>query len=193
MKKLFRFIVVSGILAFLFYCGVVTIDPSKWESAKDLLNEGKETVSQMIADTKYNGPYEVEKVVDGDTIVIALGVDSVKVRLIGVDTPESVSSDVTENCPEGFEASEFMKNLLAGKSVYLEYDEDMKDPYDRTLAYVYIKENGKHVMVNRILLEEGMACTMTIEPNTKYADEFKAIEKNAKLKKIGFWDGYVFD
>lgn len=133
-----------------------------------------------------NGPYAVEYVKDGDTIVCNIDGESVTVRFIGVDTPESVHSDQSKNCEEGKEASEYTGNLLENKEVYLEYDASVYDRYGRVLAYVYLDD----VMVNSLLLEKGYARTMVVEPNTKYAEEFGRIEETAKKKKEGFWDGY---
>lgn len=192
MKKLIRFALIGGLLWFLFYCGVFAFNAENLDGIEDSFNEIKGKIEQVFDKKDLTGPYSVEKVIDGDTISIYIGVDEVKVRMIGIDTPESVSSDVSKNCEEGFIASEYTKSLLSNQSVYLEYDKEIKDKYDRTLAYVYLKQDGELVMVNRLLLEEGMAKTMTIEPNTKYAEEFKEIETEAKLNKTGFWSGSVF-
>ena len=130
------------------------------------------------------GPYKVTKIVDGDTIDVSINKRTVRVRLIGVDTPESVHPDKSMNTPEGKEASKYTKSLLKGKKVYLEYDVTNEDTYGRTLAYVYL-ENG--TMVNRLLLEKGMARVYTVQPNSKYADEFYEAQVTAREHKVGFW------
>lgn len=132
-----------------------------------------------------HGPYEVINVVDGDTIKVKTGTSEVKVRMIGIDTPESVHADETRNTEEGKIASERTKELLEGEKVYLEYDLDPEDDYGRTLAYVYL--DNKKTMVQEILLEEGYARMMTIQPNSKYVDEFYLIERKAMKDKNGFW------
>src|SRR4030066_595806 len=79
------------------------------------------------------------RVIDGDTIVVTIGGQEEKVRLIGVDTPETVHP----NKPVeyfGKEASEFTRRMVEGKQVSLEYDWQRKDKYGRTLAYVYLKD-----------------------------------------------------
>ena len=111
------------------------------------------------------GPYTVVRVVDGDTLVVDINGTDTKVRPIGVDTPELVHTNASKNVPEGTTASDYTKNLLTGKNVYLEYDAGPTDKYGRTLAYVYTEDG---VMVNDLLLEEGMAKMMTIQPNVKY-------------------------
>lgn len=134
-----------------------------------------------------NELYKVEYVKDGDTIVCNIDGESVTVRMIGIDTPESVHSDETKNVPQGDTASAYTKSLLEGKKVYLEYDIDKTDDYGRTLAYVYLEDN---TMVNSLLLEKGYAETMMIAPNVKYALKFSGIEAEAKKNNVGFWDGY---
>ena len=122
----------------------------------------------------------VNRVIDGDTIELS---DGTTVRMIGVDTPESVHPDQSRNSREGKTASEWTHNLLSGEKVRLEYDKERTDKYGRTLAYVYYKDE----MVNEMLLKKGFAKTMIIEPNIKYADRFKRLEKQAKQDKAGFW------
>ncbi|MEG1096641.1 MAG: thermonuclease family protein, partial [Clostridiales bacterium] len=114
---------------------------------------------------EFEGAYEVTRVVDGDTIVVNIDNIDTVVRMIGIDTPESVHPNKDKNTAAGITASDFTKELLDGESVYLEYDKQRKDKYNRDLAYVY--HNDK--MVNEILLEEGYAVTMEIPPNTAHA------------------------
>lgn len=135
--------------------------------------------------------YDVVRVVDGDTIVVSVESEEVKVRLIGVDTPESVHEDETKNTAEGKEASEWTANLLTGKQVYLEYDVENEDNYGRTLAYVYL-DDGK-TMVNRLLLENGLAQVMTVQTNSKYADEFYDLQVVAREAGKGFWGTGFFE
>lgn len=135
--------------------------------------------------------YDVVRVVDGDTIVVSVEGKEVKVRLIGVDTPESVHEDETKNTAEGKEASEWTTNLLTGKQVYLEYDVENEDNYGRTLAYVYLDDGI--TMVNRLLLENGLAQVMTVQPNSKYADEFYDLQVVAREAGKGFWGTGFFE
>lgn len=129
---------------------------------------------------------EILRVVDGDTYEIFIG-GREKVRLIGVDTPESLAPQKERNVKEGRVASDFAKELLEGKFVQVEYDVQERDRYGRVLAYLYI--DGK--MINEILLEEGMAQTATYPPNIKYADRFREIERAARESGKGFWkDGF---
>jgi len=136
------------------------------------------------------GPYKVERVVDGDTIVVRIDNSKVKVRLIGINTPESVHSDETKNTKEGVEASDYLKSIITEK-VYLEYDVEPVDQYGRTMAYVYL-DDGK-TMIERVMLAEGLATTMTVQPNSKYADELYNIQVEARESGTGFWGTGFFN
>lgn len=122
----------------------------------------------------------VIRVVDGDTIVVNYNGIEEKVRLIGVDTPESVHPDSSKNGEAGLAASEYTKNRLEGQEVELEFDVQQRDMYGRLLAYVYI--DG--VMFNKTLLEEGIANLATYPPNVKYVDEFTAIVASRNETRI---------
>lgn len=136
--------------------------------------------------------YDVVSVVDGDTIVVDLDGVSTTVRLIGVDTPESVHSDESKNTDEGILAAEWTTELLDGNKVCLEYDVEREDDYGRVLAYVYIDDDGDQEMVNKLLLEKGMAMIMTVQPNSKYAEDFYDLQLKARNEKKGFWETGFF-
>lgn len=119
------------------------------------------------------GQYKVLRVVDGDTFVIDYNGTEEKVRLIGIDTPESVHPDADKNSAAGITASDYTKSLLKGKSVSLEFDVQQRDKYGRMLVYAYV--DG--YMLNKKLLEDGYAVVATYPPNVKYVDEFKAVSK----------------
>ena len=136
----------------------------------------------------------VVRVVDGDTYVVNLDGEETKVRLIGVDTPESVASqeylDRTgkENTEFGKDVSDYMKGILTeGSILYLEFDVDKYDKYDRVLAYAYF-EDGE--MVQEHLLKKGFARVMTIEPNVAHSERFVELEQEAMNQGVGMWEGY---
>ena len=143
------------------------------------------------------------RVVDGDTIILSMNNEEKIVRLIGVDTPESVHPNESRNTQEGRQASKRLSEILDNKEVYIEYDVDKEDDYGRTLAYVYlideeVSEKGKTkqtiTMVNEVLLKEGIATTLTIQPNSRYANEFYALQVAAREGKVGFWGtGFFFE
>ena len=128
--------------------------------------------------------YEVIRVVDGDTFVIEYEGAQEKVRLIGVDTPESVHPNKEKNTEFGNEVSSYSKEQLTGKKVALEFDVEKRDKYGRLLAYVYL--DGQ--MYNKILLEKGYAKIATYPPNVKYVDDFTKIQKQAREDKQGLWE-----
>jgi endonuclease YncB( thermonuclease family) len=121
----------------------------------------------------------LERVVDGDTIIVRdPGGNRLRVRLTGIDAPESVAEDESRNTEEGKAASEFLKELLKDtKTVFLEYDAERTDQYNRTLAYVWVRHEDTYVMVNEIILAAGHAKPVYIKPNLKYADDFRKYEK----------------
>jgi len=137
----------------------------------------------------------VAKVVDGDTLrVIYDGTEEeVKVRLIGVNTPESVAPETyrTENTAEGKKVSELVKEKIqAGDTLYLEYDTSETDRYGRVLAYVYFSDG---IMMQEWLLENGYAEVYTLEPDTRYAEHFEELEQQAKEQNIGIWNADFTD
>lgn len=141
----------------------------------------------LAADGKKPAEYKVVRVVDGDTIVIDLDGTPTKVRLIGLDTPETVDPRKPVQA-FGKEASAFTKKLLEGKSVSLEYDQQKTDKYKRTLAYVYLEVNGKRVCVNRHIIAEGYGFAYTKYPfDQKRMDDHRAAEREARENKRGMW------
>ena len=132
----------------------------------------------------YEGPFAVVHVTDGDTLILSIEGKETTVRLIGIDAPESVHRDPEKNTPEGAEASRRLRDLAAGKKVFLEYDERRYDQYGRTLAYVRLEDGS---LLQDALLKEGLAVTSPLEPNERYTEHFAQMEKQAKEEKTGFW------
>ncbi|MNO80025.1 Endonuclease YncB precursor [compost metagenome] len=127
---------------------------------------------------------KVTRVVDGDTMKLTIDGKKETVRLLLVDTPESVNPDIPEPQPFAIEASNFAKKMLTNKDVQIELDVSERDKYGRLLGYLYI--DGK--MFNEILLEQGYArVAYVFAPNTKYVDPFRAIQDEAREKGIGIW------
>ena len=125
----------------------------------------------------------MSRVVDGDTIEISPAIDGVQdVRLIGVDTPETV--DPSEGVePYGPQASEFTTRELTGKRVGLEFDEERVDQYGRLLAYVNLGGS----MFNEELLAKGYAQAYPYPPNTAHAALFAAAQRRARAAGLGIW------
>ena len=132
----------------------------------------------------FAGPYTVVYVTDGDTLILSIDGKETTVRMIGIDAPESVHRDKSKNTPEGAEASRWLKELVTGKKVRLEYDERQFDRYGRILAYVWLEDG---TMLEDRLLREGLALASPMEPNERYTKHFEETEKEAKQEKAGFW------
>ena len=147
----------------------------------------KHSAPAPIADrdmSEFSGPYDVVRVVDGDTAILNINGEEKRCRFIGIDTPESVHPDAQRNIEEGKAASDYTKELLSGQQVYLEYDLAPQDQYGRELVYLYLKDGQ---MIQEILLKNGLAVTMTIQPNSKYANYFAALQAEAREAGAGFW------
>ena len=131
------------------------------------------------------GFYPVVRVIDGDTIVVHInGVDE-KIRLIGVNTPETVDPRKTVEC-FGKEASSFTKQLLENKFVRLEGDnsQDNRDKYKRLLRYVFLEDG---MLFNKELIAEGYAYEYTYKIPYTYQTEFKSAQRDAEQNKKGLW------
>jgi micrococcal nuclease len=121
----------------------------------------------------------VVRIVDGDTVILErVG----RVRLIGVDTPETVAPGKAEQ-PFGREASEFTGRLLLGKPVRIEYGRNKRDRYDRALAYVYLLDG---TFVNAEIIKHGYGVAYTRFP-FKHMGEFVKIEREARENGRGMW------
>ncbi len=127
---------------------------------------------------------QVVRVVDGDTIqVCCVFGDRVKVRYIGIDTPET-HHPMRGVEPYGMEAAEANRKLVDGKTVRLEFDVQQLDKYGRTLAYVYLEDG---TLVNAWLMENGYAMVMTIPPNVKHQELFLKLQREAREARRGLW------
>lgn len=138
-----------------------------------------EASAPLEADT-----YAVIKVVDGDTITIFKGDKNQSVRLIGIDTPETVDPRRPVQC-FGEAAALEMHRLLDKKAVRIETDpsQDAYDTYGRLLAYVYVDD----VFVNKHLIAEGFGHEYTYIRPYSYQAEFRAAEKAAQAAEKGLW------
>ncbi|MBN7811514.1 thermonuclease family protein [Algoriphagus sp. H41] len=128
---------------------------------------------------------EISKFVDGDTFWVrhSDGREE-KIRLIGIDTPESRNTGRTKIEHFGKEAADYVKCFLSGKKVRLVADVQLYDRYKRTLAYVYLEDG---TFLNAHLVSEGYATVATFPPNVKYADLFLQLEREARRNKKGLW------
>jgi micrococcal nuclease len=127
----------------------------------------------------------VERVVDGDTIQVHIEGRDERVRLVGIDTPESVRPGAPVEC-YALAASARTKALLpAGTKVRLVRDVEERDQYGRLLAYVYRADDD--LFVNLALTREGYAEPLTVPPNVAHAAEFVAAARDARARGRGLW------
>ena len=127
---------------------------------------------------------QVIRVVDGDTIIVSLNHKPETIRLLGINTPETVKPNFPIEC-YGPEASKETKEMLTDKIVQLESDpsQDNKDKYNRLLRYVFLDEKN----FNESLVRDGYAREYTYKVPYKYQKLFKADQKVAKKNKVGLW------
>lgn len=133
--------------------------------------------------------YKVSRVIDGDTIVVQNNGTQETLRLIGLNTPETVDPRRPVQC-FGEEASKKAKELLDGVSVRIESDpsQDTHDKYGRRLAYVYLPSGE---LFNKLMIEEGYGHEYTYRVPYKFQREFKAAEQRAKDGQRGLWAPYT--
>lgn len=131
------------------------------------------------------GPFAVAGVIDGDTILVDDAGTATTVRLLGIDTPETVDPDLPVQC-FGPEASAQAQELLTGHQVWLETDPSQAtvDTYGRTLAYIWLSDNQ---LVNLQLIQDGYAREYTYDQPYRYQDTFQAAEAQAIVDALGLW------
>ena len=127
-----------------------------------------------------NRPHVVERVIDGDTILIE---NDIRIRLLNINAPE-------QGTCYGEEAKEYLTKTLLGKEIVLQKDQTAKDSFDRLLRYVFIYEEDPekdNLFVNSMLVENGYAKEAYTQPNRTYLAQIQADERQAKENNIGLW------
>lgn len=144
-----------------------------------------------VAEERLDANAEVERVVDGDTIVADVRGSRERVRLIGIDTPESVKPNSPVEC-YGKEASAHTQELLPeGTRIRLVVDVEERDRYGRLLAYVYRASDG--LFVNLALASDGYAGLLTYPPNVAHVEDFRAAVRSARQQGRGLWSACATD
>lgn len=141
--------------------------------------------AELVVSINQDKYYPVVSVIDGDTFKAKVGRHVITVRLLGIDTPETVDPRKPEQC-YGIEASNETKKILAGQSVRLQLnpDREEKDRYGRYLAYAYLADN---TLLNKYLIENGFAREYTYGKSYVFQTDFKESEETAKKNRIGLW------
>lgn len=127
----------------------------------------------------------IVRVIDGDTVDVSMSGHTERVRLIGIDTPETKKPNTPIQC-FGPEASKHTKELLpVDTPVLVQRDVEARDPYGRLLGYVY--RTSDQLFINQDLIVNGYARPLSIAPNTAFAGEFAGLAQTAQNSKIGLW------
>lgn len=138
---------------------------------------------------------EVVRVVDGDTIIALVNGQEERIRMIGIDAPESVNSNEEENTVYGEMASQYTKeHLPQGMKIYLTFDEEREDKYERMLAYVWLSNEvtNSNNLYQKQMVADGYALAYVYEPNIMYRESFYLAMQNAISKKAGLWADELF-
>ena len=133
----------------------------------------------------------VVRIVDGDTIVARIDGTDERIRMIGIDTPESVKQDSPVEC-FGPEASQHLKELIPpGTAVRLELDVEPRDKFDRLLAYVF--RGDDNLFVNRAMVADGYAESFVYKPNVAFTSTLQEASRAAKASGAGLWTACAAD
>ena len=178
LKKLWGYLVFFILILSIYF---FILNWSKSLNQSNLSTDTVETsqVKKTESDRDKKVYYKVIRIVDGDTIVVFSNDKEEKVRMLGINTPESVAKNREDEC-FGEEASFKTKELLLNKKVFLEFDKAKpeRDEYGRLLSYVF-REDG--LFVSRELINLGFAYEYT------YKKQFKEAESYAKANRLGLW------
>jgi micrococcal nuclease len=177
-------LLIAQIVAILFAVSVLLFDFGFFEEeASSTVPETSitEYVAQVDRNQLTRGT--VTKVTDGDTVRVEIDGEEQKVRLIGIDTPEVFGG---KEC-YGEEASNVSKQLLEGRTVYLQKDISETDDFGRLLRYVYVEQEGNLLDFNAFLVGEGYAFSAVYEPDTARSEYFNLVMQEAQEDDTGIW------
>ena len=172
----------------VFFPGAVVAEVYEWADAQGKHHYSDRQLqddARIVAVEPGVTYYEVEKVYDGDTILLKNGQ---KVRFLGVNTPEVAGRH--KNAEQGGEeAKAWLQQRLQHKKVRLEFDVEKKDKYQRTLAHVFT-EDKQHV--NLELVQQGLASVNIYPPNLKYVEKLLVAQQAAEEAGLGVWGNPVY-
>lgn len=163
--------------------------PAPHTGTYEVLEVPDRLIEQRPHEVDYSEMQEayVERVVDGDTVIVHFNGIRDRLRMLGINAPESSSNpDEARQTSEGDIVSELVKDLLTERKVRLEFDRGMRDQYDRLLAYVWIDED---TMINESLVYSGLVKVVKFEPDKAYYEYFRELNREAKAGELGFYSG----
>lgn len=181
---------IIALIVFLISAYQVIIAPQSSEEKNNQIKAPLPTVAEptaVLGDqiTSASVSAQVIRVVDGDTVRVSLNGEEKTIRLIGMNTPETVDPRREVQC-YGKEASEKAKELLTGQEIYLESDDSQgeTDKYQRLLRYIWLTDG---MNFNKLMIAEGYAYEYTYDLPYKYQAEFKTAQLTAQESKKGLW------
>jgi len=185
MKNRHLFAVLSLLLCYLFVGCQRHVDDvsSGKEESREAPVEKEPSRSEKEKRWKEGFAY-VTKVIDGDTFWVDNGTESFKVRLIGIDAPETRNSRWKKKGYYGTESKVYVQSKTERQWVRLESDVQAMDQYKRMLAYIYLEDG---TFLNASLVEQGYAVVSTYPPNVKYVELFTDLQKQARKAEQGLW------
>lgn len=170
-----------------------TTEENKEEASADLAPVSDTDSDQAVAtEAQTNDTGKVVKVVDGDTLTVEINGINETIRIIGINTPETVDPRKPVEC-FGQEASAKAKELLDGQTVHLEADatQGERDKYNRLLRYVFLSDDSDF---GKRMISEGYAYEYTYSTQYKYQQDYKTAQTEAQAAKRGLWaDGACED
>ena len=178
--------VFIGLGLFLNLGWIAAASNNSQASNRQVVSQQTPTTEQpKVKEQKQTNLYRVVSVTDGDTIEAEIDGKVETIRLIGVDSPESVDPRTAVQC-FGQEASDYAKSLLVGKSVKLETDgsQGERDEHSRLLRYATLEDGTS---INKRMIADGYAYEHTDNVTYKYQSEFKAAQQDASAKGKGLW------
>ncbi len=176
------FALLSTIILVLTYKITNELKTTKIDILPNILIASNNQSSNEINQTEY---FEVTRIIDGDTIEINSRSETIKIRLIGVNTPETVDPRRKVEC-FGKEASAYTKEILQNRKISIKYDKTQSktDKYGRLLAYVF-RDDG--LFVNKEIITNGYGYEYTYIVPYEYQNDFKEAEVYAKQNQLGLW------
>jgi micrococcal nuclease len=166
-----------GSIALFLIAAAILLRPWDWDRGAPSDAGGSQRLSGRVV-----------RAVDGDTLEVALDDGATEtVRLIGVDTPETVKPDTPVQC-FGPQASAFEHRTVEGHRVRLLTGVEPRDYYGRLLAYVWLEERPRERFLEVELLRRGLARILTFHPNDRFAHRFEGIARKAARRGKGLWN-----
>ncbi|MCR5195741.1 MAG: thermonuclease family protein [Pseudobutyrivibrio sp.] len=196
IKKILSGILGLVALAILFFTNSPTVSDDLNQNSNNNQDTSAPSEESHNEESKLDAVTFI-RCVDGDTIIVDDGSGNKKrVRMIGIDTPESVAHEEERNNEYGVMSSEYTKELLSNvNTLYLEYDIDDDDRYDRRLAYVWLEDvkdtfdedNIRKSMVNALIIQNGYGIAKKYEPTVAHDDFFHELMEEARSNSTGLW------